>query len=72
MELCGNHFFQHLGEEGQVGNGPVVGENFWVKGGFFQEGSDDRCLQSRRNMAGLKGEVNGCGDKGTYCSYMGF
>ena len=41
LELCGNYLLQHLGEEREVGDGPVVAEGFRVQSGFFQKGSDD-------------------------------
>lgn len=40
MELGGDDAFQGFGEEWQVGDGAVVGEVRWVKGGLFEDGGD--------------------------------
>lgn len=41
MELGGDDAFQGFGE---VGDGAVVGEVRWVKGGLFEDGVMEACL----------------------------
>ena len=66
LELSSNYFFQYFGEEWEIGNGPVVCKNFWVKGGFFEMWSDYGSFKGRWNIASLEGVVYCSGDQGTY------
>lgn len=41
MKLGGDNFFQDLGDERQVGDGPVICVDCGIQGGFLKEGCDD-------------------------------
>lgn len=45
LKLRGNYLSQHFGKKGKVGDGPVVGNNFWVQRGFSGKCSDDSSFQ---------------------------
>ena len=66
LKLSCNDLFQHLGD------GPVVGLNLRVEGGFFQKWLDDSCFESRWSMARVQREVYCVSDERTYGREVGF
>ena len=71
QELGGHSSFQHLGQEGEAGDGPVVGSVFWIQSGFFQLWSDDGGFQCGWDMAGLEGAIDDLSDEGAYGGEVG-
>ena len=57
-KLCSDSFLQYFGEEGEIGDGPVIGISLLVKGRFLEERCDDGGFQSRWDVAGFEGVVN--------------
>ena len=47
--MGGDNAFQSFGEERQVGDGTVVEEVGWIKGGLFEDGGDGGNFVDRRN-----------------------
>ena len=45
--MGGDDFLQDLREEWEVGDGPIVGVDVWVEGGFFKKGCNNGGFGSR-------------------------